>query len=316
MKDMEVHMIIDIHRHPLAEKWYSPNFWNGFARMVVPMLVKTGIPATTETVMHDFFPIHYDTDGAVHLSKMDEAGIDKTTMFLYDVGLLAGEPEVLIEQQNQAVLDMAKRHPDRIIPFVHLDPRRPGAADFVRKCVEEGGARGLKLHPSSGFNPSDIDTLLLIEAIADFDIPVLTHTGPPIPPTSSRYCAPVYLDEMLLRFPEVNVIAAHMAPGHSEELFVLGWQRPNLYTDLSAWQVRSMTDFAHFARTVRSALDLMGPEKVMFGTDSPWFWSMMSEKDWVQAVRDLPGRSPEDINFSPEEINRILGLNAMEILKL
>ena len=74
---------------------------------------------------------------------MDEAGIDKTAMFLYDTGLLQGEPALPIEKQNTVVFEMAKRYPDRIIPFVHLNPRRPGAADFVKMCVQEWG-----LHPT------------------------------------------------------------------------------------------------------------------------------------------------------------------------
>ena len=94
---------------------------------------------------------------------------------------------------------------------MHIDPRRRGAIKFVQKCVEEWGAKGLKLHPSAGFSPEESATLKLIESIADYGIPVITHTGPSIVPTSSRYCDPIYLDKMLLSFPEVNVIAAHMA---------------------------------------------------------------------------------------------------------
>ena len=309
-------MIIDIHRHPVAREWFSEKHWRGFAGMVQSILKGMGMPATIESVLTDFLPMHFDTEGEKHLEQMEAAGIQKTVMFLFDVGLFVGEPEVPIEEQNKAVFKMARKYPDQIIPFAQIDPRRPGAVEFVKKCVEKWGAKGLKLHPSAGFNPEESHTLDLIEAIADYGIPVITHTGASIPPTSSKYCDPIYLDEMLLKFPEVNVIAAHMAYGHRNQLFSLGWQRPNLYTDISAWQSTALSNYPKFARTIRDALDHFGTERVLFGTDSPYFWAIMPEKDYVQTIRELPNRCPEDIKFTENEVEMILGGNAKRLLNL
>jgi hypothetical protein len=50
---------------------------------------------------------------------MEKAGIDKTIIFLFDTGLfLTEEPEVSIEEQNKTVFRVAKKYPDKIIPFV------------------------------------------------------------------------------------------------------------------------------------------------------------------------------------------------------
>ena len=163
------------------------------------------------------------------------------------------------------------------------------------------------MHPGAGFNPEESATLKLIEAIADYGIPVITHTGPSIVPTSSRYGDPIYLDKMLLGFPEVNVIAAHMAYGYRSQLCSFGWQRPNLYTDISVAQDMAKTDYPKFARTIREVVDAFGPERVLFGTDSPYTWGVLSEKDFITAIKDLATKAPDDAKFTDSEIEMLLG---------
>lgn len=41
-------MIIDIHRHAVAKNWESDNFWNGLARMIVPIVKRMGLEADIE----------------------------------------------------------------------------------------------------------------------------------------------------------------------------------------------------------------------------------------------------------------------------
>jgi hypothetical protein len=309
-------MIIDIHRHFVAKDWFSENFWRNYARMIHQIILRRGLPFSREDIQTKVFPLYFDITGEKHLEQMEKAGIDKTVVFLFDTGLLTGEPEVCIKEQNKIIFNAAKKYPDKIIPFVHIDPRRRGAIKFVKKCVEEWGAKGLKLHPSAGFNPEEAATLKLVESIADYGIPVITHTGPSIVPTSSRYCDPIYLDKILLSFPEVNVIAAHMAYGYRQQLCSFGWQRPNLYTDISVSQDMAKTDYPKFARIIREVVDAFGPERVLFGTDSPYIWGVLSEKDFVTALKDLATKAPDDVKFAASEIEMLLGTNAKKLLNI
>ena len=309
-------MIIDIHRHLVAKEWYSENFWKSYARMIQLITSGIGLPFSIESVQSKIFPVYFDIEGEKHLEQMEKAGIDKAVFFLFDTGLLTGEPEVLIKEQNRILFNVAKKYPDKIIPFVHIDPRRPGAIAFVKKCVEEWGAKGLKLHPSAGFNPEESETLNLIEAIADYRIPVITHTGPSIVPTSSRYCDPIYLDKMLLRFPEVNVIAAHMAYGYRQQLCSFGWQRPNLYTEISVSQDIAKKDYPTFARIIREVVNAFGAERVLFGTDSPFTWGVLSERNFITAIKGLATKAPDDAKFTEREIEMLLGLNAQKLLNI
>lgn len=309
-------MIVDIHRHLVDMGFYAEVYWKSFARMALPILKRMGVDADIDTVVKDIFPVYFDPSGEKHIAAMEEAGIEKTVLLLFDTGLLLGEGAVSIEEQNEMVFSAAKKYPDKIIPFVTIDPRRPKAAEFVRKAVEEKGARGLKLHPGGGFNPEEKETLNLIGKIADLKIPVIIHTGASIVPTTSRYCDPIYLDKMLLEFPDLNFIAAHMGYGHRHQLFSLGTNRPNLYTDIAAWQTTARDRYGEFAAAVKGAVSHFGPERVLFGTDNPYLWPVLPEQGYIQAIKDLAVKPPEEERLTVEEVDMILGENAVSLLSL
>lgn len=64
---------------------------------------------------------------------------------------------------------------------------------------------------------------------------------------------------------------AHMSYGYWPQLFSLAWQRPNLYTEISAWQTIAAHNYDNFARTMRQAVNTLGPERALFGTEVPTF---------------------------------------------
>ena len=281
-------MIIDMHRHFVAKEWYSEYFWNGYARMVQRVASEMGMTLSIESIQTQILPALFDTTGEKHLEQMEKAGIDKSAVFLFDTGLLTGEPEISIQEQNKVLFNVANKYPDKFIPFAQIDPRRPGAIEFVKRCVEEWGAKGFKLHPSAGFNPEGSETMKLIKSIAGYGIPVITHSGHSPNPTSSRYCDPIYLDKMLLEYPEVNVIAAHMSLGYRQQLCTFAWYRPNLYTEISMSQfIIRKNGYPSFARAIREAVNSFGPDRVLFGSDFPWLEAILTGKDFITAVKEL-----------------------------
>lgn len=307
-------MIIDTHRHLVAREWFSERFWLGFARMAIGILKQMGMNPNPQVLLEQILPLIFDPEGEKHLAQMAEAKVDKSVLFLFDVGLFVGEPDVTIVEQNRAVFNAAKKYPDKFIPFASTDPRRPGAKDFVRKCFEEYGAKGLKLHPGAGFNPESKPVLELMEVAAGFGAPVVVHTGPSVPPTSSRFTAPVYLDTMLLEYPDTPVIAAHMGYGYYPQILSLGAHRPNLYVDIAAWQTTAFKRYPEFAAAIRAAVDQLGPQRILFATDSPFLWPVLSEPAYVTAVKELTSKPPEHCRLTDREVEMILGLNAERLL--
>ncbi len=65
--------------------------------MVQEVIAQTGIDVSIEYIQDNILTRLYDTDGEKHFEQMSAAGIDKTALFLFDTGLLTGEPAVPIE---------------------------------------------------------------------------------------------------------------------------------------------------------------------------------------------------------------------------
>lgn len=64
---------------------------------------------------------------------------------------------------------------DVLIPFIAVDPRRPGVEELVRTYVEDHRFRGIKLYPPLGYYPFDKRLDGVWAFAADRQIPVLTH---------------------------------------------------------------------------------------------------------------------------------------------
>ncbi|MEW6261446.1 MAG: amidohydrolase family protein [Thermodesulfobacteriota bacterium] len=311
-------MIIDAHCHLVDEKWLPQRWWEELAKVAVNVLRKMGMTdVTTESVIRDLLPaFFYDPTGERQLKNMEEAGLDRVVIFPVDYGMPLGEPPVPIEEVNRMFADLQKRYPDKFITLVTVDPRRPQARDLVKKALEEWGMRGVKLHQASGFYPNGKETYALLESIADRRVPVVFHTGHIVQPLYSKYCDPMYLDDVCVDFPELTIIAAHMGHGFRDQIMHQGACKTNLWTDCSDWQRRAAHEPHLFAETLRAALDNFTSERVMFGTDGPYLRMVLPDKNFIEIVKSLPEAAPGGIKFTQEEIDAVLGGNAARLYGL
>ncbi len=308
-------MIIDIHTHLFAAGWVPKEFYYGIARFITREFAKQGVHQTNEEVGDALVEATSDPDGVLLLEEMDEAGIDKSVVFPIDFGVPAGDPEVPIETVNRHIADVAAKHPDRLISFVSVDPRREGALDLVKKCVEDWGMQGLKLHPSAGFYPNQEEVYRLLEWADSAGLPVIIHSGGMMYPWRAKFSQAMFFDDIAVDFPDLQVIAAHAGGMFGyQQMIAVASIKLNILVDISAWQVYAQKDYAGFCRALRQYLDFVGSDRVLFGSDSPSFRSIMSNTDWVGLIRDLPKNAPEGTVFSREEISAILGGNALRLL--
>jgi len=72
--------------------------------------------------------------------------------------------------------------------------------------------------------------------------------------------------------------------------------------------------FLPFCQVLRQALDRLGADRVLFGTDNPFLAALMSTKDYAELIKGLPQKAPEGITFTEAEIEAMLGGNAARIL--
>lgn len=258
----------------------------------------------------------WDSTGEKLIAEMDEAKIDCAAVFGLDLALALGETAVSIEQQNKEISKIAGRFPKRLIFFVSVDPRRKNAIDILKRGIEEWGAKGVKMHPAAGFFPEDLAFYPIYEKISDWNVPILVHTGMILPPLRHKFTKPIHLDGVLVDFPRINIIAAHLGSCWWEELAFMATRRPNLFMEISSWQQLGRQNPLQFMKILRRVMDIASHESVLFGTDSPAYRGlpMIQSKEWVEFISELPAN--QQIAFRQEEVDAILGGNAALLLDI
>lgn len=301
--------VFDVHVHLFEERdWLPEEFWEGFADIVVRENEKKGRDISRRTVHEKYIPTYLDPDGQKALQRMDEAGIDQQVIFAIDFGVLLDGQTVPIREVNRRIAALQDEHPDRFIGFATVDPRRDEAVELVETALGEWGMHGLKLHPTAGFHLHDPETYRLLEVAADHDVPVLTDSGPINAPMYSKYSHPMHVDELLVDFPGLDLIVAHMSLGWWRELHAIADMNTatNMHVDISGWQDRVEHQPREFLQALRRFIDSLGADRVHFATDDPLFDPVYPKEEWIETIRSLAYR-PDEPTFTSEEIDLVLG---------
>jgi len=240
---------IDIHTH-LGEIFFNPNLK----------------PLTPRTL----------------ISTMDKLGIKKAAVLPIE-----NPEETYYYFTTWQVLRACKRHPDRLIPFCNVDPRRGNAdtnTDFyglIKRYVDQG-CRGFGEY-LAGLPVDDPRSMKIYEVCGQLGIPVLIHmdTLRNFDPNSETGL--VAFEKVVSQLPDTTFIAHgpswwwHIsAEVNSEETYPKGKvvpggrveyllsTYPNLYADLSAESGHNA-----LARDLEFAPGFLerNKDKLLFGTD-------------------------------------------------
>lgn len=184
--------------------------------------------------------------------EMERAGI--THSVVLPIEPYGGSTEVLSFAEKDA----------RIIPFASVDPHDPGMVEKLRKYVQSG-CRGLKLHPIiQDFHPSGPECMETVEEFKQYRLPVFFHSGQTayyVPESvAETYGAPENYVKLFAAFPDVAFVMGHMALTEAREAIEIAQVFENVYFDTS-FQPRRM---------VKRAVDRVGGDRIMFGTDWPF----------------------------------------------
>lgn len=262
-------MIIDAHAHIFPEK----------------------IAAKAAQGIGDFYDIHMDSDGTLDtlLKLSDEAGVD--ICLVHSVATVPHQ----VESINDFISQSVAAHPDRLIGFAAMHPDYEDIGGEIRRCVEELGLKGIKLHPDfQKFRIDDPVAFPIYEAAVKYSVPVLFHTGD----TRYDFSGPERLRRAADMFPDMKIIGAHFA-GWSQwdqayELFKDG----RIYTDISS---------SMYMLTPERAADIIrnfGADKVLFGTDYP----MWTAKEELERFYAIPLTDDERELILHKNAERLLGL--------
>ncbi len=178
-----------------------------------------------------------------------------------------------------------------------LGAMHPDSDDFERDLaeIEALGLRGVKLHPDIQRFAADDPRAMAIYALCEGRLPVCIHAGD----KRYDYSNPDRLARILEAFPRLRLIAAHMG-GWSvwEEATEKLSGYPNLTVDCSS------SLYWLGPETAKRLIRLYGSERVLFGTDYP-FWPQDRE------IADLLA-----LGLEKEEYRNIFWRNAARLYDL
>jgi uncharacterized protein len=169
---------------------------------------------------------------------------------------------------NDWIADFAAQAPDKIVPFMSLDPTEADFLDDFERSRTDLGLRGVKLAPMyANFDPTEARLDELYERAARHGLPILFHAGTTFCQFAPlRFTRPALWDEVAMRHPDLVMVLAHLGHPFENEALVTARKHPNVYLDLSAlyyrpWQLYNSLILAQEYRVT---------DKILFGSDYPF----------------------------------------------
>jgi len=290
-------MICDTHIH-----FFSPGFFAGLG---------TNRDAITKLGWE--FPDSTEELSVRWIKELDKHGVDRAAL----IASLPGDAD--------SVAKAVALNSDRFVGFFMLDPTREDAIDYASRALDEG-LRTICLFPAmhryplydervarvfelaAGRRGGTVDTVAVFVHCGVLSVGVRKKLGLPSP-YDMRFGNPIDLHGHALKHPKVPIIIPHFGAGMLREALMLADCCSNVYLDTSSsnswikYQPGLTLD-----QVFKSALDVVGPDRLIFGTDSSFF-----PRGWNGEVHQQQKSALTAIGVSADHQNKIFGENFARI---
>ena len=266
--------IIDAHVHTYGSRKIGRQAmmgsghtdYGGTVDELLDLMVRGGIE---KAVMVNMTPVVEMFDAAVAKLPSDLSGAELAEVENDIRRQMIGR----LQRRNQWTCEMAREHP-QLTAFIGLDPSM-GDEELVAEIDRrrDEGARGIKLHPpNQRFYPGDRRLWPAYERAQELDLPIIFHSGAfALGPRPTDHAHPRYFPEVLSAFPHLTVVMAHLAFGDFAACADLARAHPNVFFDCCYIINGTEKSPALNDEEAAAALRLVGTDRVMFGSDYPWF---------------------------------------------
>jgi len=220
---------------------------------------------------------------------------------------------VSVMPDNQWTRDFLVAAQGHVHALCTVDPRDSGAPALLEREMA-AGFRGVKLYPVNRcYRLSDPACRPFFEKADELGANLIIHYGVTVDPTGDlRYADPLDLSPVARDFPDLQFVIAHFGAGWLDSVLRLGYQCKNVSVDTSGtnnwmdYYVPKMT----LAEVFERALTALGPERVMFGTDSG---TTAPYRTWIRFMQQ---RTVEEMGLSATDRDLILRGNASRVFRL
>jgi len=233
------------------------------------------------------------------IASMDESGVDRSVI----CGFPWSQPD-LCSIQNQYLMASASRYPNRLIVFVSLVFSNPDWSGEELDRALNGGALGVGeiAFYQDEMTSRDVHSMKpILTQMEKQGVPLLLHTNETIGhsyPGKGRTPLDRFY-ELIVSFPKLPIILAHWGGGlpFYELMPEVAKSMANVYYDTAA------SPFLYSGRIYAAARDMVGVDKIFFGTDYP----LISPRRYFKEL--------EASSLSKQDREKILGLNFARLIE-
>ena len=242
-------------------------------------------------MVYNDFHVHMGTSSSGEKTTIEDliASMDKYHIERSGLSILNG---TVCSVLNDRVMEAVKKYPDRIVGYAYINPREENCVEEVHRCLSSGYFKGVKFHSwKHGYYPDNCKPLDdVCNAIAEYDVPVITHTGTPTLSLPQQWAV------VAKKHPDVKFVFAHIGlQEFGYGCVICAKELDNVYVG---------TESQSEIPVIRKAIDELGADRIIFGTDWPYKY--------------IPAEiiKMEPYGLTDEELEKIFYSNARKLWKI
>jgi predicted TIM-barrel fold metal-dependent hydrolase len=206
-------------------------------------------------------------------------------------------------------------YPNRFYGYFMLDPTQPDALERVQAAAANANLHAICLFPAMHtYSITDARLVPILEAASDSHLAVFVHCGAisvgvrkklGLPSQFDlRYSNPLSLHPVALHFPRVRFVVPHFGAGLFREALMLADLCPNVFLDTSSTNHWMAYEGLDLRSVLRRAIDVVGVERLLFGTDSSFF-----PRGWNTAIFDQQSTALYELGLDESQASQVLRTN-------
>ena len=305
-KKSETFEINDAHCHFFSEKF--------FAKLSSEFLPERKHRSEDDTTQAVLDKLEWDAPGSVDtLADRWVAELDRVNVTR--VALMSSVPE-----DELSVAKAIERYPKRFVGMFMVNPLADGGIERVQRAFGEYRLKCACLFPAMHhYSLEDKSVKDIFELAEHYNCAIFVHCGVLSIGVRKKLGLrsifdiqrgnPLALIPVASQFPTVPVIVPHFGAGFFRELLMASDVCPNIYTDTSSsnnWT--KLIPNLSLEDVFRSTLSVLGPERILFGTDSSFF-----PRGWQQPLFDVQQKVFDTLELVPDTRDAILSDNFKRI---
>jgi predicted TIM-barrel fold metal-dependent hydrolase len=221
-----------------------------------------------------------------------------------------------IPGDEESVAAAIARHPSRLVGFFMSNPATADAPERLARALDDWKLRAVCLFPAMHhYALTDERVIATFEAAAARHAAVFVHCGVLTVGVRKRLGLasqfdlrlgdPLALATVAARFPKVPIIIPHFGAGFLREALIAADQCPNIHLDTSS--TNSWVKYypgLTLEDVFRQALAIVGPDRLIFGTDSSFF-----PRGWQRQIFELQKQTLHRLGVPEDAQERIFSGN-------